>query len=59
VAAVSRQQPGGDVVHADALQSAFAIVFLGGALQVRSGVARLGRYVANTPIAVYVLRPGL
>jgi len=39
------------------MESAFVTAFPGGALQLRSGVARLGRYIANTPITVSVLRP--
>lgn len=38
--------------HADRLETAFAIVFLGGALQLVFGVLRLGRYVAYTPYSV-------
>lgn len=39
-------------LHADRLETAFAIVFLGGALQMLFGVLRLGRYVAYTPYSV-------
>ena len=38
--------------HADRLETAFAIVFLGGALQLLFGVLRLGRYVSYTPYSV-------
>lgn len=38
--------------HADRLETAFAIVFLGGALQMLFGVLRLGRYVTYTPYSV-------
>ncbi len=38
--------------YADSLETAFTIVFLGGALQVLFGVARVGRYVSYTPYSV-------
>ena len=38
--------------YADRLEIAFAIIFLGGALQVLFGVLRLGRYVSYTPYSV-------
>lgn len=38
--------------HADSLSTAFAIVFLGGALQVAFGLLRVGRYIAYTPYSV-------
>lgn len=38
--------------HADRLETAFAIVFLGGAMQLLFGVSRVGRYIAYTPYSV-------
>ncbi len=38
--------------YADRLETAFAIIFLGGALQALFGVMRLGRYVSYTPYSV-------
>jgi SulP family sulfate permease len=38
--------------HANNLPEAFAIVFLGGALQIFFGVIKVGRYVSYTPISV-------
>jgi len=38
--------------HADRVETAFAIVFLGGALQVLFGLMRVGRYVSYTPYSV-------
>jgi sulfate permease, SulP family len=38
--------------HANNLPEAFAIVILGGALQLVFGIARLGRYIAYTPYSV-------
>jgi SulP family sulfate permease len=38
--------------HANNLPEAFAIVILGGALQILFGVARLGRYINYTPYSV-------
>jgi SulP family sulfate permease len=38
--------------HADNLPEAFAIVILGGALQVALGVLKVGRYVSYTPYSV-------
>ena len=38
--------------HAGSLAEAFAIVFLGGVLQVLFGVLRVGRYVSYTPYSV-------
>jgi sulfate permease, SulP family len=38
--------------HADRLETAFAIVFLGGAMQVLFGLSRVGRYIAYTPYSV-------
>lgn len=38
--------------HADNLPEAFAIVFLGGLLQLLFGVLRIGRYVSYTPYSV-------
>lgn len=38
--------------YASDLQTAFAIVFLGGALQMLFGVIRVGRYVSYTPYSV-------
>lgn len=38
--------------HADSLETAFAIVFLGGLLQVLFGVIKVGRYIAYTPYSV-------
>jgi len=38
--------------YADRLEIAFAIIFLGGALQALFGVMRLGRYVSYTPYSV-------
>jgi sulfate permease, SulP family len=39
-------------LHSDRLETAFAIVFFGGALQLVFGVLRLGRYVSYTPYSV-------
>mgnify|MGYP000291893843 CR=1 FL=1 len=38
--------------HADSLPEAFAIVILGGALQILFGLCRIGRYVSYTPYSV-------
>ena len=38
--------------YADSLETAFTIVFLGGALQVLFGLARVGRYISYTPYSV-------
>lgn len=38
--------------HADRLETAFAIVFLGGAIQLLFGLSRVGRYIAYTPYSV-------
>lgn len=38
--------------YADRLETAFAIVFLGGAIQMLFGIARVGRYIAYTPYSV-------
>lgn len=38
--------------HADRLETAFAIVFLGGAIQMLFGLIRVGRYIAYTPYSV-------
>ena len=38
--------------YADSLQTAFTIVFLGGALQVLFGALRLGRFISYTPYSV-------
>ena len=38
--------------YADSLETAFTIVFLGGALQVMFGLARVGRYISYTPYSV-------
>jgi len=38
--------------YADSLETAFTIVFLGGAIQVLFGLARVGRYVSYTPYSV-------
>lgn len=38
--------------YADSLTTAFAIVFLGGAIQLGFGMARVGRYIAYTPYSV-------
>ncbi|MEY6431824.1 SulP family inorganic anion transporter [Thioalkalicoccus limnaeus] len=38
--------------YADSLATAFAIVFLGGAIQFLLGVIRVGRYIAYTPYSV-------
>ncbi len=38
--------------YADRIEIAFAIIFLGGALQALFGVLRLGRYVSYTPYSV-------
>lgn len=38
--------------HANSLPEAFAIVFLGGALQILFGLLRVGRYVSYTPYSV-------
>lgn len=38
--------------HADNMPEAFAIVFLGGALQIVFGLLRVGRYVSYTPYSV-------
>ncbi len=38
--------------YADSLETAFTIVFLGGALQVLFGLARVGRFVSYTPYSV-------
>jgi SulP family sulfate permease len=38
--------------HADSLATAFAIVFLGGAIQLGFGLVRVGRYIAYTPYSV-------
>jgi len=38
--------------YADRLETAFAIVFLGGAIQMLFGLIRVGRYIAYTPYSV-------
>lgn len=38
--------------HADRLETAFAIVFLGGAIQMLFGLIRVGRYITYTPYSV-------
>jgi len=38
--------------YADSLTTAFAIVFLGGAIQLGFGLLRVGRYIAYTPYSV-------
>ena len=38
--------------YADSLETAFTIVFLGGALQVLFGLVRVGRYISYTPYSV-------
>lgn len=38
--------------HANSLPEAFAIVILGGALQILFGICRIGRYVSYTPYSV-------
>lgn len=38
--------------YADRLETAFAIVFLGGTMQVLFGLSRVGRYIAYTPYSV-------
>jgi SulP family sulfate permease len=38
--------------HADKIETAFAIVFLGGAMQILFGALRVGRYVSYTPYSV-------
>lgn len=38
--------------YADSLATAFAIVFLGGAIQLAFGLVRVGRYIAYTPYSV-------
>ena len=39
-------------LYADRLETAFAIVFLGGALQIAFGMLRVGRYISYTPYSV-------
>lgn len=39
-------------LYADRLETAFAIVFLGGAIQTAFGMLRVGRYVSYTPYSV-------